>query len=536
MLVLSKLDFIFTSKKEKCGLLLTFETLVKYLNLTQEDLKNDEILQGIVKILSQIKILTPDYLSECLRQRIFIEDFEKFEIKLDLPKIQTQIKRFNSGVSDQKQLEEEKLDQVVNLEDIIDDIYRMKFTTKEGGGNSSKKRSLKDALGNESKTRLSTADDGDLSSHRSFRSKFYKDGEECYSEDSYMFQWKPDYIANKEEYWDKKKDKFACSRGSTLKEDQIIEDGIIKQKTLEEDSKNKQKPLNDDIIKQIEMLQKYYDTQGDKGRGHGYRRALTFLRAIKEPIYSVDQLKEVPYLGQGILKKVKELIEEGTISRFDFLSHDESVVVTDGMQKIGLKYYDDIKQRIPRDEVTALLEKIREVSSEIFPKEKNTLKIDACGSYRRGKQSCGDIDILITRTDGSPITGIVEKLVIKLESIGFLKERLGSLRHSSTGSEGYMGMCQLTPDHLNRRIDIKAYPLSQYGFAILYFTGSGNFNRSMRLFAQKKGYSLSDQGLQPVLRVKGQKVAEFNSIPCETEEDVFKALNLDYKAPHERDI
>jgi len=57
-----------------------------------------------------------------------------------------------------------------------------------------------------------------MSSHRSFRSKYYKDGEEVFSEDSYLFQWKPQYITNKEEYWDKKKNMFACSRGSTLKE------------------------------------------------------------------------------------------------------------------------------------------------------------------------------------------------------------------------------------------------------------------------------------------------------------------------------
>lgn len=99
-----------------------------------------------------------------------------------------------------------------------------------------------------------------------------------------------------------------------------------------------------------------------------------------------------------------------------------------------------------------------------------------------------------------------------------------------------MGICQLTKEHKNRRIDIKAYPKEQYAFAILYFTGSGNFNRSMRLFAQKKGYSLSDVGIQPVLRVKGKKVAEFESIPCETDKDIFKFLNLDYKEPHERDI
>ena len=87
------------------------------------------------------------------------------------------------------------------------------------------------------------------------------------------------------------------------------------------------------------------------------------------------------------------------------------------------------------------------------------LKIEACGSYRRGKISCGDVDVLITRTDGYSIHGIVEKLVLKLEKENFLLERLGSIRSSHTGSEGYMGMCRLDETKPHRRLDIKAYPL-----------------------------------------------------------------------------
>eukprot|EP00347_Sterkiella_histriomuscorum_P009071 403342628 len=584
-----------------------FTYLIKELNLpfNHENIQS-EINQRIYEILRPIKIVTPEWLTRCLMEKKLISNIEPYEIKIEIPnKEEVQLRKINSGVSDQKNYEEEKLDRVVNLEEIIDDIYRMKF--QKDGKNSQKRvfdelsKSSSNILHkNETKSHLNgnqsqeNEDENfginlhEESSHRSLRSKFYKDGEECFSEDSYLHSWKPEYIANRENYWDKKKHMFACSRGSTLKENQIIEDGQIKelsdvkQENLSQDANlasqemidtqtTKKKPMNDEIIKQLEKLYKYYEAQDDKGRMHGYRRGLTFLRSYKDPIYSVEQLESVPYLGNGILKKVQELIEEGSIKRFEFLSHDESVVVTEllegvwgvgpklaqklykqgirsiedlrqnqhlltEMQKIGLKYYEDIKQRIPRHEVTQMLELIRQTAFGLIPNGEKLLKVDACGSYRRGKQSCGDIDILITKVDGSSIHGFVKLLVLELEKQGFLKERLGGLRFSHIGSEGYMGMCQLRPDLPFRRIDIKAYPLSQYGFAQLYFTGSGNFNRSMRLFAQKKGYSLSDYGLTPVIRVKGEKVAEFESVPCETEEDVFKALNLDYKPPYERDI
>ena len=69
------------------------------------------------------------------------------------------------------------------------------------------------------------------------------------------------------------------------------------------------------------------------------------------------------------------------------------------------------------------------------------LQVLAAGSYRRGKQECGDVDILISRNDDLPHHGILEKLIVSLEEQGFLKERLGNLRLSHTGSEGYMGVC-----------------------------------------------------------------------------------------------
>ena len=91
-------------------------------------------------------------------------------------------------------------------------------------------------------------------------------------------------------------------------------------------------------------------------------------------------------------------------------------------------------------------------------KDNKHLSVEACGSYRRGKLNCGDIDILITRTDGSSIKGIIERVVERLEKEGFLQERLGSIRYSHTGSEGYMGICRLDESKPHRRIDIKAYP------------------------------------------------------------------------------
>jgi hypothetical protein len=59
----------------------------------------------------------------------------------------------------------------------------------------------------------------------------------------------------------------------------------------------------------------------------------------------------------------------------------------------------------------------------------------------------------------------------------------------------YMGVCKLPNQAkaIHRRIDIKIYPHELLPFAMLYFTGSDHFNRSMRLYAKKRGFSLSDK-------------------------------------------
>ena len=94
--------------------------------------------------------------------------------------------------------------------------------------------------------------------------------------------------------------------------------------------------------------------------------------------------------------------------------------------------------------------------------------------------------------------------------------------------EIFMGICKLNENSLHRRLDIKVYEKSFFPFAILYFTGSAYFNRSLRLYAKKKGYHLSDKELSD--RITGEKIL------CYSEEDIFKALSLKYQTPEERDI
>lgn len=64
---------------------------------------------------------------------------------------------------------------------------------------------------------------------------------------------------------------------------------------------------------------------------------------------------------------------------------------------------------------------------------------EACGSYRRGKSDCGDIDVLITRTDNKNTSGFLKAVVDELCK-DLITDSLVDPKVSATGTESYMGI------------------------------------------------------------------------------------------------
>ena len=77
-------------------------------------------------------------------------------------------------------------------------------------------------------------------------------------------------------------------------------------------------------------------------------------------------------------------------------------------------------------------------------------------------------------------------------------------------------------------MEIWAYPKKCRPFALLYLTGSVDFNRGMRQEAERMGFTLSDTGLRVT--------ASEEEIRCDSEEDVFKRLGMEYKKPEQRNV
>jgi DNA polymerase/3'-5' exonuclease PolX len=141
---------------------------------------------------------------------------------------------------------------------------------------------------------------------------------------------------------------------------------------------------------------------------------------------------------------------------------------------VGYTYYKEFIQRIPRDEVSEIEELIRKEVESIDPQ----LLITTCGSYRRQKPTCGDIDILVTHPDysSSDVTPpFLKKLVERLKSVQLVTDIL------SLGDKQFHGVVKLPKTNaLHLMLDILWITREQFHCGLMYFTGSGFFNIQMR--------------------------------------------------------
>ncbi|XP_078079128.1 DNA polymerase lambda [Mustelus asterias] len=329
-------------------------------------------------------------------------------------------------------------------------------------------------------------------------------------------------------------------------------------------SDSKKQNYNKAITDKLEMLAAAYTHQGDKWRALGYAKAINALKSYQKPVSSFQEACKIPGIGKGMAEKIREILESGHLRRLDYIS--ESVPVLEifsniwgagvktaqmwyqqgfrtlddirikasltKQQTIGLKHYHDFLDRMSRDEAAEIEKTVRDMAHSINP----ALVALACGSYRRGKPTCGDVDILITHPDGKSHRGVFSKILAGLRDTGFLTDDLVT-REDIGNQKKYLGVCQLPgAEHRQRRLDIIVVPYSEFACALLYFTGSAHFNRSMRALAKTKGMSLSEHSLNcHVLRKGRAKISTGVTIPTTTEQDIFEQLGLPYRKPCERD-
>lgn len=305
--------------------------------------------------------------------------------------------------------------------------------------------------------------------------------------------------------------------------------------------------MNIDLIKQFEILHNYYKTIKDKGRTIAYSKAITSLRLVDFKIVNIQQLSDIRNIGKKIIDKIKEYLDTGKIDEVEKIKgfeKDKNILetiwgigpvkaeklkkmgidtieklkkhenlLTKG-QKIGLRYYEDLATPVARDKITVLYMIIVLFLNKHFGKD--TYKIAIAGSYRRGAKQSGDIDCLIS-SDKFNLREVVDLLIEKRIITDTLSIR----------NEKFMGIVHCPSGGQHIRLDIEFVPKTEWGSALLYFTGSKNFNMYIRSLAKKSGMTLNEHGLYHIY--SGKRV-----LYSPSEKDILEKLGLRYVFPENR--
>jgi DNA polymerase/3'-5' exonuclease PolX len=326
---------------------------------------------------------------------------------------------------------------------------------------------------------------------------------------------------------------------------------------------------NQTIINVFSLLIKKYKTEQQSAppkeqskfafKIRTFQKAISIIKSLKTDITSGKDLKDVKGIGAKTVEKIDEILKTGTLSSLKDFEMNSTLGAQDNLIRItgigpvkakslidqgitlailqkkiedidfiethlthhsilGLKYLEALETKIPALEIAKIGMFMRKIIEGL------NFDFTICGSFRRKKETSGDIDILFypkKKYDPKFLPFLIEFLIKKK----FLIDHL-----TIGGETKYMGICRLTKKGIPRRIDIRYIKKEHIAASLLYFTGSGLFNRNMRIYAIKKGFKLNEYGLFK-LKPNGEPGLKMKT---PTEKDIFKTLGIPYVEPENR--
>ena len=312
---------------------------------------------------------------------------------------------------------------------------------------------------------------------------------------------------------------------------------------------------NLEIVRILNNIADILELQEVQFKPQAYRKAALEIENLTEDIeeiYQKGELEEIPGVGKNIAEKIEEILKTGKLQYYEKLKKEVAVDIEHlneipglGPKKIkvlykqlGIKTVADLEKACTTHKVKELegfgekteqmlLEGIQLVKTRPkrflyiqalplvnFIKEKLSKllfveTIEAAGSFRRGKETVGDLDFLI-------ISEQPEKVMNAFTSLPDVKEVLakGKTKSSIRLSNGM-------------QIDLRVVHKTEFGSAMNYFIGSKEHNVELRKLALNKGLTLSEYGLFTVKRKKW--------IAGKTEEEIYTKLGLQYIEPELRE-
>lgn len=313
------------------------------------------------------------------------------------------------------------------------------------------------------------------------------------------------------------------------------------------------------IVRELDTLRRADISKKELFSAKAYAKVIEQVKAKEGPIQSIEDVKEIPGVGKKIKLKIEEILATGSLkaatearkeTNLDSLDILQGVhgigpvkakqlIETKGIhtiqdlrsvlktepdllnevQKMGLKYYEDAIERIPRQEMGAHETLILNALDPRFTAA-------VVGSYRRGAANSGDIDVLLMLPDSMSKK---QQGDLFLETIQMLKDTHYIVDTLAQGPKKFLGYVRLEGESKARRLDLLMTPQVEFAYAILYFTGSQNFNVAFRSYALDKGYTVNEHIMKPVK--EGVPAVP----PMASEQDIFTFLGLKYVEPQQRE-
>ena len=278
------------------------------------------------------------------------------------------------------------------------------------------------------------------------------------------------------------------------------------------------------ILVIFEEIYTLLENIGDTFRANAYKK---WIKKIKnnEKINSESFDKKVITIKKykihddyPLLKNIRyynSLISIPGFNKKSALKHMNKKLKLTTLQKLGLKYHNNIIRDIDINDVKIIGDKIE----NILKRHSAITKLTIAGSYRRKKpENISDIDILlIPKKSSEHVSKILKKYLDiipfvegKKKFTFLIKYDIKKNKNISLYDEKYI------------QIDIRYINKEYYPFALLYFTGSKQFNLYIRSKAKYKGYKLNEYG---IFNRKTEKRIDNVS----TETGILKFLNIDKK-------
>jgi len=312
---------------------------------------------------------------------------------------------------------------------------------------------------------------------------------------------------------------------------------------------------NVDIARLFNRLADLLEIDGaNPFRVRAYRNAAATIRGwsrtMADLVAREEDLSELPDIGEDIAAKIKTIVETGRLPAVEKIEKKVPGELSDMMHIDGLgpkrvkALYEELNvagvedleraaragriRELPgfgkkieqtilrraaawsgreRRTLLAEAEHIAEPLLEHLEQSKGLKRLVIAGSYRRRKETVGDLDILATAKKGSDI---VDRF-IAYEDVAEV------VSHGTKRSTVYL--------ESGMQVDLRVVPEVSYGAALHYFTGSKSHNIALRAKAQKRGEKVNEYGIY-----RGDK-----RIAGRTEEEVYKHFGLTWIPPELRE-